>query len=757
MKLISLVTQHFKKLGSQSVDFKSGLNIIAGDNAQGKSTLLEAIKMAFFGVAAMPCGKAEIPTWGQTKCSVTLKFELTSDTTYLLTRTLSTAKLLSIGADGVETLEANGHTPVTARIEELTGLTLKDWELFIQSSQGFATGILTFGATALNKKVEEFAGVDLIDKVQTLAARYAQRAEAQAEVQMVPAARIEELEQEVKAAQAEYDEAEASALAAQEALKAVGEPPIAPVGPTAAELRAGQREVNAADAAVDAAEQRLLAANQRVTDAQQALGEKKVTDAAALETSLEQLKAEGDQLKTQVQGYQASVKTLESAAHGVTSAQAALKRANEVLEVTAAGFTDAENQEKLDEATHALSQATDRVAHLNVKVGEAQAAHSSLKKLADGAVCPTCKRAKEDHDPEQLAKECAEAERTLEALRGQLKSEQESIAVYTPLVRNLTQAIEARSRASSEVEAKQAALVAVQLTLADLEGTHAGAAQKLADAEAELDAKRDQFARVREQLANVRSHNDEVARLNSALEKVRGQALTAKADFDAAMSHLEALPECATDEQVLEAEAVEAAYQEDRLAHSRALSQAEGNHSMGCQAMRVATDRGTRAHQAVADANKANEEAAANEKLSKQYDRLVRFLRERRQTYLKEVWDAVMSSSSRMVRRSSSDVITRVDNREGSFYFEEAGNIAPTTSASGAQKALIGTSIRVGLSRALYGSDSLMIFDEPTEGCTEFNASNMVAQLATCARQVLLITHREGDQALANHIINVGQ
>ena len=123
---------------------------------------------------------------------------------------------------------------------------------------------------------------------------------------------------------------------------------------------------------------------------------------------------------------------------------------------------------------------------------------------------------------------------------------------------------------------------------------------------------------------------------------------------------------------------------------------------------------------------------------------------------MKEVWDTIGALSSNLVRKSSSNSISRIDNREGEFFYEEEGNLAPTISASGAQKALIGTSLRMGLSRALYGGDALMIFDEPTEGCTEFNASNMVATLATSARQVLLITHRENDQALAQHIINVG-
>ncbi|MNG17051.1 cysteine/glutathione ABC transporter membrane/ATP-binding component [compost metagenome] len=83
--------------------------------------------------------------------------------------------------------------------------------------------------------------------------------------------------------------------------------------------------------------------------------------------------------------------------------------------------------------------------------------------------------------------------------------------------------------------------------------------------------------------------------------------------------------------------------------------------------------------------------------------------------------------------------------------------MAPTSSASGAQKGFIGTSLRIGLARALYGSDSLLIFDEPTESCSERNASGMTGMLAASAKQTLLITHRETDQALAENIINVGE
>ena len=141
--------------------------------------------------------------------------------------------------------------------------------------------------------------------------------------------------------------------------------------------------------------------------------------------------------------------------------------------------------------------------------------------------------------------------------------------------------------------------------------------------------------------------------------------------------------------------------------------------------------------------------------LSQKYGRLVQFLRTRRQQYMKDVWDTIMAVSSKLVRVSSKGSITGLTNEDGEFHFVEEGISAPTTSASGAQKAFIGTAIKVGLARALYGSDSLLIFDEPTESCSEQYASSMAAMIASSARQVLLITHRENDQSLADHIINI--
>jgi ABC-type transport system involved in cytochrome bd biosynthesis fused ATPase/permease subunit len=116
----------------------------------------------------------------------------------------------------------------------------------------------------------------------------------------------------------------------------------------------------------------------------------------------------------------------------------------------------------------------------------------------------------------------------------------------------------------------------------------------------------------------------------------------------------------------------------------------------------------------------------------------------------------VMAAASKQVKMATANLITQVAYAGGEFQFEEDGVMAPVTSASGAQKAHIGTAVRIGLARALYGSNSLLILDEPTESMSERNALGLSASLVGAAKQTLLITHREQDQSLAANIIQLG-
>lgn len=159
MQINSLSTVNFKKLGTTQLQFTPGLNFISGENGQGKTTALRAIATALFGPQMLPGTVEDIPTWGQNRWEVELTFEHEGNE-YVIKRTKSTATATMRGQ-----LFASGNTPVTKAMEDLFGFQAKDYNLLIHSRQGETNGVLTYGATALQRKVEEFAGAEVVEMV----------------------------------------------------------------------------------------------------------------------------------------------------------------------------------------------------------------------------------------------------------------------------------------------------------------------------------------------------------------------------------------------------------------------------------------------------------------------------------------------------------------------------------------------------------------------------------------------------------------
>ena len=745
MRLKSLTTTHFKKLGSQEFTFTPGMNIIAGDNAQGKTTLLQAIETALFGVRAVP-GKAEhIATWGQKKWSLELHFEGKDHQHYCVTRNGSTAKLVRLTGEETE-LVANGTTPVGEQIEELLGLAAKDYNLFIQSKQGESTGILTFGATALNRKVEDYAGVQIIEKVQAAAQLRSTSLAASAEAKRVPEEVLNQAQADLEKAEHDLGVANAGHQTAQRALEMFGEFTLAEVEDTTAAMRA---EAHAADllwAKVEAAEQFIEPARKTLNEAiERAAGVKLqsvdelVEQRAAVESKGKDAKQALDNLRTSKQAY-------VTAQQNVDRCQAALDQADkDSVQPSAVGVLPAA-EDAVEAATVAFNTASAKVTEGQIKV-------RNIQQMADGAQCPTCGHTKEDHDPAKLAQELLQAQ---DDLAGAVTARTEASAALRAAQDSL-KAVEEQDRkaqaALDAFEAAEKALLAAQYALGNLPVVDDSA---IHDAEAQYESARSEYAALNAQIAQVEGNNLTYRREQAAEANAR-QAYNLTVEKHAELEkQFEELPEPPTEEEIAakqqEVEAYREAYNKWRDGHS-ALSIVEGSARNEVHLAQQRVDTATACVKRLEEQNAA---AAGDDALSKRYDRLVRFLREGRQGYMQQVWTTILAVSSRLVQDSSRGQITRILNDDGEFMFEEGGVIAPSSSASGAQKSFIGTSLRIGLSRALYGSDSLMIFDEPTEACSEHNASAMAATLATSAKQVLLITHRETDQALAQKIINVG-
>ena len=159
MNIISITTTNFKKLGSKTVKFSDGLNVLVGDNAAGKSTVLEAIEAALYGFSTLACKKEHIATWGQQQYGVELSFTK-DDKSYTVKRSNNNASITC-----EDELIANGNTATTSAVVELLGINSKDFNFFVKSKQGETTGILNFGATELTRKVEDFGGIGRLDKL----------------------------------------------------------------------------------------------------------------------------------------------------------------------------------------------------------------------------------------------------------------------------------------------------------------------------------------------------------------------------------------------------------------------------------------------------------------------------------------------------------------------------------------------------------------------------------------------------------------
>lgn len=760
MQLLSLSTVNFKKLGTFQCDFTLGLNVIAGDNAQGKSTTLQAIEAALFGTTVVPGKKENIATWGQTKFSIELRFKLhPGNEFYILTRTGTSAKLVrdwhtQVGEIKEPEIVANGTNPVTLMIEDLLGLSGKDWNLFVQSKQGSSAGILDFGAAALNRKVEEFAGVDLIDKVQAEAQRQAVQNTSHADAHTVS-------EEDIKAA---YDECQAASEAKQLAginveaavqeLEAHGS--FALEQPPATEpMRQAIRDVDTLSNKIGVAEVQVKNMQERVDEAKKRLEGRELQDAAALQAELQKAKTAGGELAVAEKNLQEEASHRKAVQQDTDESDLLLDTRQGEFNANWAEFDEDASQAVVDKMNIDIPAAEVELAARQEEVGKAKGAYDNLLMLSDGAVCPTCQRAKEDHDPVKLAAEAEEARVYWESCKTSTAEYQTSINSVKADLKGRVETLAAYNKAAAAVDSASEGYKANTEALGKLRKAE-DIQKDLEAATAALTASREAYAELNAKLKGVTAANEAFNTDKDALTKAEKALNENEVTLQLLNDQLEAMPEPPTDAELAAAVKAEADYQAAltsfnsvKQALTFAVTEAQSAHRFAEQAYATAE---AKVEQHKASAVKALEFAT----LAKKYSRLVQFLRDRRQAYLKEVWDTIMGVAGKLVRIASKDTITAISNDEGEFFYVEDGTLAPTASASGAQKAMIGVSLRVGLARALYGKDSLLSFDEPTESCREHNAASLAAMIAGSAKQVLLITHRETDQALAQNIINVG-
>ena len=744
MKLLNLKTVCFKRLGDFETSFSGGLNVIVGDNAKGKSTILQAIGFALYGNDAVPVKEEDIRTWGEVRnYSVALTFEH-DGIKYTATRSKSTARIERHEDEGTK-LVANGKTDSVRFVSELLGLNWKEFRLFVLSSQFKTTAAIDEGATALNRKVEERSGIELIDRVQSLCRE-------QISSLTLEQARVEVTEEQIKDALGEVDKAKLELFEGQQALKhaesvALPEPVVVPSRPEPApeSLERSRFEYLKAVDNVENKHTAVQTAKEEIAEAQKALSD---TTFGSEEEAV-RLESEAEDYRTKINDAQVLASTAKSKlAANDRQVDAVKNLESNIISM----FSNYGDEEDIKGAITTFQQGLDdtegKISDLEKQGAVCSSNLHTQRQLLESAVCPTCGHTNEDTDVEEVKQKISRLEEESKHVAACLiESRNHRAALQTGLKSKLKQQNELEVAQSKHTELSATLLSEEELGYLDmcLTGPEPEWVEVLNTLTSQARGIRDTLA-VRDQL----EHNLSVAQrklgladsvLALAIESLSEMTEVSEADIEAARgvwdTWVSEFNEATAHNRSVTAETQ--AIQSNIEAAQRMVTVLEANHQK-------AVDTYTRL-----DAN-AESHREMETKLG-QCKRLAKYLADNREKYLRSVWGQVLSVASAYVNEASSGSITAIDFVNGGFTFTEGEMVADVSAASGAQRAFIGIAVRIGLSRVLYGDSGLLVFDEPTESMTEENASAAVSTLSTAADQVLVITHKDNDQELASNVI----
>lgn len=671
MQLVSLSTENFKKLGTASFSFTPGLNAVVGDNAQGKTTLLRAVATALFGVSVLP-GKAEdVATWGTDSWGLTLVFTA-KGLTYTVTRRKTAARV----HEGEE-LVASGNSACAKYVKDMLGLDAKDYNLLIHSRQGETAYALNYGATALQRKVEEYAGISELDLIATEAAKRGRSWDDQAQIV------VNQLEQ------CRTEDEVGFELSDVEQRVEVVEQLIA---------KAGEVELVATKPVETMSSIRLRANAYSNYLVEQRHYEEKLADAEQ-QLSYAVQPADVSGLEKEVRELDGRIRTARKLAQQKSDLEKVLKPTYFMPSVSVQPVE--ELQESLDDLKGQL-------------LGRRQQFQEITNQIKTG-VCSSCNTVLVT-DLEALKKKELNLESECQELAELVHNESQLLA----------NVIKENAKLVSEIEVAQRGL-----------DQQAAAREELA-ALGEVE-EADELSDIRSTLKHKVENNEVIADNYARLQR----------RLAAVKKPVPAVP--VSEDEISELEQLWKTYDnaEKDYEHRKQVLIGHRQELIGLATLHV---------KVVGEAELRERLAGQLTALSVQADTaksLSSYLRGERERYLQQVWDSILNVASNFLGEATRGTLTELVIEDGKFLYREGSRSIPTAEASGAQLAFIGTALRLGLNKALYRGNTFLAFDEPTEAMTEENSRSLLASLTGTAAQVIVISHKETDQGLADNLLEI--
>jgi len=156
----SITLKNFRKHRDAAFGFGPGLTTLRGSNEQGKSTVVEAVAYALFGVKAIRSSLSDAVTWGEAESSlkVTLVIDI-EGTEYTVTRGKSGAEVNYGGGIVTGQTEVTNFTAGRLKVDPSSATKL------MFSAQLDVRGALEAGPKATTELIEKLAGFDQIDSL----------------------------------------------------------------------------------------------------------------------------------------------------------------------------------------------------------------------------------------------------------------------------------------------------------------------------------------------------------------------------------------------------------------------------------------------------------------------------------------------------------------------------------------------------------------------------------------------------------------
>ena len=143
----------------------------------------------------------------------------------------------------------------------------------------------------------------------------------------------------------------------------------------------------------------------------------------------------------------------------------------------------------------------------------------------------------------------------------------------------------------------------------------------------------------------------------------------------------------------------------------------------------------------------------AAERKGNQYREFVRWLKTFKQDALTGAWATICAQASRVLSEASGGAATALMRAEdGSFTVLEQGREVPVSVVSGGMRAIAGTALKLALSRFEF-----LVLDEASSELNDTNAAGLASALMSSGKQVVLVTHREGEEYLAGQVLDLAQ